>query len=145
MQQARQGDTVQVHYTGTFEDGTIFDSSEGREPLQFTIGEEQVIRGFEDAVLGMSIGDRKREVVSAERGYGTREDDLVFEVGREQLPPGTEVVVGDTLRIGFADGQSAAVQVAEVGDDTLTLDANHPLAGKTLIFDLQLVAITPAA
>ena len=143
--QAKTGDTVQVHYKGTFEDGTVFDSSEGGDPLRFTIGEEQVIRGFEDAIVGMAVGDRKREVISADRAYGTHEEDLVFSVGRDQLPDGTSVEVGDTLRIGFADGQTAAVQVAEIGDDTLTLDANHPLAGKTLIFDLQLVDITPAA
>ena len=145
MQQARRGDTVHVHYKGTFENGTVFDSSEGGQPLSFTIGEEQVIRGFEEAVVGMAVGDRKREVISPDRGYGTHEEDLVFSVGRDQLPPGTEVEVGDTLKIGFADGQTASVQVAEIGDDTLTLDANHPLAGKTLIFDLQLIDITPAA
>ena len=140
--QAKQGDKVQVHYTGTFEDGTVFDSSKEGQPLEFTIGKEQVIAGFEQAIVGMSIGDRKREVIDAENGYGLREDDLVFTVGREQLPPGSDVTVGDTLSIGFADGQTAAVHVAGIDEQSLTLDANHPLAGKTLIFDLELVGIS---
>ena len=142
MEKAKQGDTVQVHYTGTLEDGTVFDSSEGGEPLEFTIGTSQVIAGFEEAIVGMSIGDRKREVIAAERAYGEHEDDLLFTVGRDQLPEGSDVAVGDMLRIGFPDGQTAAVQVAEMDAKSLTLDANHPLAGKTLIFDLQLVGIT---
>jgi peptidylprolyl isomerase len=142
MPQAKQGDKVQVHYTGTFEDGTVFDSSKEGTPLEFTIGREQVIAGFEEAIVGMSVGDKKREVIDAERGYGLREDDLVFTVGREQLPPGSEVVVGDTISIGFADGQTAAVHVAGIDETSLTLDANHPLAGKTLIFDLELVGIS---
>ena len=139
--QAKQGDRVQVHYTGTFEDGTVFDSSKEGTPLEFTIGNEQVIAGFEEAIVGMSVGDKKREVIDPERGYGLREEDLLFTVGREQLPAGSEVAVGDTLSIGFADGQTAAVHVAEIDEDSLTLDANHPLAGKTLIFELELVGI----
>lgn len=142
MDKAKQGDTVQVHYTGTLEDGTVFDTSEGGEPLEFTIGTSQVIAGFEEAIVGMSIGDRKREVIAAERAYGEHEEELMFTVGRDQLPDGSDVAVGDTLRIGFPDGQTAAVQVAEMDGKSLTLDANHPLAGKTLIFDLQLVGIT---
>ncbi len=138
---AKRGDTVSVHYKGTLEDGTIFDSSDGGDPISFTLGEGQVIPGFEDAVEGMSIGEEKTRTIDSENAYGPRREELVFRVPREQLPDGTEVEVGDMLRIGFPDGSSAAVQVADMDDDSLTLDANHPLAGKALTFELRLVAI----
>jgi len=141
MQHAKQGDTVKVHYTGRFEDGTVFDSSNGQEPLEFTIGEGQVISGFEEAVVGMGTGDRKRETIQPERGYGERHDEIVFTIGRDQLPPGTTVEAGAMVQIGFPDGRTAAVQVQKVDDESLTLDANHPLAGRTLLFDLELVSI----
>lgn len=141
MKQAKKGDTVHVHYTGKFEDGTVFDSSNGGVPLEFTIGADQVIAGFENAIVGMKPGERKHEVIEADSAYGRRDDQLVFTVGRDQLPPGSEVEVGDTLQIGFADGQTASVQVAAMDENSLTLDANHPLAGKTLVFDLELVTI----
>lgn len=140
MAQAKQGDTVHVHYKGTLEDGTMFDSSEGSEPISFTIGEGQVIPGFEQAIVGMNIGDKKTERLEAERAYGFHRDDLVFRVGKEQMPE-EGVEVGDMLQVGFPDGGSAAVQVADIENDVITLDANHPLAGKTLVFDLELVAI----
>lgn len=141
MQQAKQGDTVHVHYKGSLEDGTVFDSSEGSEPLQFTIGSGDVIPGFEEAIVGMSLGDQKRQTIPADEAYGARRDELVFQVEREQLPPNSDVSVGDFLRIGFPDGRTANVQVAGLDDASVTLDANHPLAGKTLIFDLTLVSI----
>lgn len=141
MQQAKRGDTVRVHYTGSFEDGTVFDSSKGQDPLEFTIGAGQVISGFEDAVIGMGEGDRKRETIVPERGYGERHDELVFEIPRDQLPPGSDIHAGDMVQIGFPDGRTAAVQVAKMNDQSLTLDANHPLAGRTLLFDLELVKI----
>ena len=141
MQQAKRGDTVQVHYRGTLDDGTEFDSSAGREPLEFTIGKGQVIPGFEEAVVGMGEGETKKQRIEAKDAYGEHSDDLVFAVGRERIPDGTEVAIGDTLRIGFADGQTAGVQVVDLDDETITLDANHPLAGEALTFELQLVAI----
>ena len=141
VEQAKRGDTVRVHYTGSFEDGTVFDSSRGHEPLEFTIGEGQVICGFEDAVVGMAEGDTKRETIAPKQGYGERHDELVFTVPRDQVPPGTTLDVGDMVQIGFPDGRTAAVQVAKVSDEALTLDANHPLAGRTLLFDLELVKI----
>lgn len=141
QQQAKQGDTVQIHYKGTFEDGTVFDSSEGGEPLEFTIGEGQVISGFEQAVVGMAVGGQKRESIPAVNGYGEHDDDLVFTVGRDQLPAETDVSVGDVLQVGFPDGGTATVHVAGIDDESVTLDANHPLAGKTLVFDLELVKI----
>ena len=141
MQQAKRGDTVAVHYKGTLDDGTIFDSSEGGDPISFTIGGGEVIPGFETAIEGMSIGDEKTEKIESGNAYGPRRDELVFRVGREQLPDGSDVEVGDVLRIGFPDGSSAAVKVAEMDDASLTLDANHPLAGKDLTFELRLVSI----
>lgn len=141
MQKAKRGDIVHVHYRGTLDDGTEFDSSVGSDPLVFTLGAGEVIPGFESAIEGMATGDRKTEHIPAENAYGTRRDELVFEVSREQMPPGTEIEVGDMLRVGFPDGSSADVQVAELGQDSVTLDANHPLAGKALTFELELVSI----
>ena len=141
MQTAKRGDTVSVHYKGTLDDGTIFDSSEGGDPLSFRLGEGEVIPGFETAVEGMSIGDAKTERIDAENAYGPHRDELVFRVRREQLPDGSEIELGDLLRIGFPDGSTANVQVAEMDDASVTLDANHPLAGKDLTFELRLVAI----
>lgn len=141
MQQAKQGDKVHVHYRGKLDDGTVFDSSEGSEPIVFTIGSGDVIPGFEHAVEGMTSGEKKTERIAAENAYGERRDELVFTVGREQMPENTEVEVGDTLQVGFPDGSSAAVQVAGIDDGSVTLDANHPLAGKNLTFDLELVDI----
>lgn len=141
MQQAKHGDTVRVHYRGTLDDGTEFDSSAGSEPIVFTIGEGQVIPGFESAVQGMAAGDKKTERIPANDAYGDRRDELVFTVSREQMPDSAEVEVGDLLQVGFPDGSNAAVQVAAMDEQSVTLDANHPLAGKDLTFELELVAI----
>ncbi len=139
--QAKRGDTVHVHYRGTLDDGTEFDSSAGTDPIVFTIGAGQVIPGFEDALEGMSVGEKKTEHIAAGNAYGDHREELVFTVPREQMPEGAEVEVGDMLRVGFPDGSNAAVQVAALDDDSVTLDANHPLAGKNLTFELELVAI----
>ena len=146
MTQAKQGDTVYVHYKGSLEDGTLFDSSEGNDPISFTIGAGEVITGFEEAIVGMSEGDSKTERIVPARAYGDRRDELVFSVGRDQMPEG-EVEVGDMLSVGFPDGRTASVQIAELDDESVTLDANHPLAGKTLVFELELVSIeqTPSS
>ena len=141
MQQAKRGDTVRVHYRGTLDDGTEFDTSRGNEPIEFTIGEGNVIPGFESAVEGMSTGETKTEYIAADEAYGHRRDELVFTVGRDQLPPGAGVEVGDALRVGFPDGSTATVQVAAMDEESVTLDANHPLAGKDLTFELELVSI----
>lgn len=140
-QQAKRGDTVSIHYRGTLQDGTEFDSSEGSDPIRFTIGSGEVIPGFEEAVQGMSAGEKKTTVIDADNAYGERRDELVFRVERSQLPEGVEVEVGDMLQVGFPDGSSAAVQVRELDADSVTLDANHPLAGKELTFELELVSI----
>lgn len=141
MQTAKNGDTVLVHYKGTLEDGSVFDSSEGQEPIEFTIGARQVIEGIEQAVTGMAVGEKKTESIPAEQAYGEREDDLLFEVSREAMQPGLELEVGDFVTVRLPDGHSAPMRVAEVGENSVTLDANHPLAGKTLNFELHLVEI----
>jgi peptidylprolyl isomerase len=143
--QARRGDTVHVHYRGTLNDGTEFDSSASGEPLTFTLGEGRVIPGFESAIEGMSTGERKTERIPVEHAYGARREELVFKVEREQMPQGTEVEVGDMLQVGFPDGGSAAVQVVALDDVSVTLDANHPLAGRDLTFELELVSIEESA
>ena len=145
MQQAKRGDTVHVHYRGTLDDGTEFDSSSGSDPIVFTIGSGQVIPGFEGAIEGMSAGDRKTERIEAGNAYGDRRDELVFTVPRGQMPEGAEVEVGDMLRVGFPDGSNAAVQVAAMDDQSVTQDANHPLAGEELHFEVEMVALRPAA
>lgn len=141
MQTAKNGDTVLVHYKGTLEDGTVFDTSEGQDPIEFTIGERQVIEGFENAVTGMTVGETKKESIPADQAYGTHEDDLVFEVSREAMQPGLDLEIGDFVTVRLPDGQSAPMRVASLSDESVTLDANHPLAGKTLLFELQLIGI----
>jgi peptidylprolyl isomerase len=142
MRQAREGDKVQVHYEGRLDDGTTFDSSEGRDPIEFTIGEGEVVPGFEQAVTGMAAGEKKTATIAAENAYGERMDDLLFSVSRDQVPDGMEVNVGDQLSVGLPNGETVPMQVAGVDEESLTLDANHPLAGKDLTFDLELVQIT---
>lgn len=139
--QAKKGDTVHVHYKGTLDDGSVFDSSEDGDPISFTLGDGNVIPGFENAIEGMSIGDKKTSRMEPSDAYGEHRDELVFTVPRDQMPEGTEVEVGDMLQVGFPDGSSSAVQVAEVGEDSVKLDANHPLAGQALTFELELVRI----
>jgi FKBP-type peptidyl-prolyl cis-trans isomerase 2 len=142
MAPAKDGDTVKVHYTGKLGDGTIFDSSEQNGPVQFTIGENQVIGGFERAIIGMSPGEKKTAEVEAEDAYGPRRDDAVMEVDRSQLPDDLDPDVGDQLQAQRRDGDPVVVTVTDVSDSSVTLDANHPLAGRDLTFDIELVEIT---
>ncbi len=141
MAQAKQGDTVNVHYTGKLEDGTVFDSSRSRHPLQFTIGKGQVISGFEQAVIGMNTGDSKTARIAVDQAYGPRQNDRIVTVERTQLPPGLNPLVGQRLELTQTDDQRILVTVSAMTDTTLTLDANHPLAGKDLFFDIELVKI----
>lgn len=141
MAQAKQGDTVKVHYTGKLEDGTVFDSSENREPLQFTIGEGQIIPGFEDAVIGMSEGESKTTRVPSDAAYGPHREEMVVEVDRGQFPPNLSPEVGQQLQIRQPDGQAIIVTITEISPTSATLDANHPLAGKDLTFDIELVQV----
>jgi FKBP-type peptidyl-prolyl cis-trans isomerase 2 len=141
MAEAKQGDTVQLHYMGKLQDGTIFDSSRERNPLQFTIGKGQVIAGFEQAVIGMKIGELKTARIPMEQAYGPHRDDMVVTMDRGKLPAGVNPKIGQRLEITQVDNQTSLVTVTEVTESTLTLDANHPLAGKELTFDLELVGI----
>jgi peptidylprolyl isomerase len=141
MTRAKAGDTVRVHYTGKLEDGSVFDSSENREPLEFTIGAGQVIPGFEAAVTGMATGESKSATIPPEEGYGPRRKEMMAVVDREQLPDDLDVSVGQRLQVQQSDGRQLVVSVADIADKTVTLDANHELAGKTLTFDLQLVEV----
>ncbi len=141
MATAKTGDTVAVNYTGKLDDGTVFDSSSGREPLEFTIGSGQVIPGFEEAVIGMTPGETKTASLPPEQAYGSRHDELVITLGRDQVPEGMAITVGQRLSLRSPDNRELPVVVTAVNEESITLDANHPLAGKTLHFDIELVAI----
>jgi len=141
MAQAENGNTVKVHYTGRFEDGTVFDSSSNRGPLQFVIGEGRVIPGFEQAVVGMSPGESKSTTIPPEEAYGPHHEQIVQVIDRKQVPPDLKLEVGQQLEVRRPDGQKTIVMVTDVSESTVTLDANHPLAGKDLTFDIQLVEI----
>jgi len=138
--QAKTGDTVRVHYTGTLGDGRVFDSSEGRDPLEFTLGSGQVIPGFDDAVTGMSPGDVRTVTIPSTEAYGARRDEMVVMVPRSQFPDDLEPAIGQQLQVS-QEGQTFVVTVTEVTGEAVTLDANHPLAGQDLTFELQLVDI----
>jgi peptidylprolyl isomerase len=149
MAQAKTGDKVTVHYTGRLEGGEVFDSSECREddcgcesgPLVFTIGEGNVIPGFEQAIIGMSPGDTRTVVIPVDQAYGERIDDMVAVVDRKEIPPDLILEVGNQLEVTQQDGSAFPVIITEVTESNVTLDANHPLAGKELTFDLRLVEI----
>ena len=141
MAQAKIGDTVTVHYTGRLDDGTVFDSSTNRDPLQFTIGRGDLIPGFEKAVVGMSPGESKTEIIPVEQAYGPYREEMVVEVERQQMPEDLEPAVGQQLQVREETGGVIPVVITDVNDGTVTLDANHPLAGEELTFDIQLVAI----
>ena len=141
MSTAKQGDTVQVHYKGTLQDGTVFDTSEGRDPLSFQIGSGEVIEGFEKAVDGMEVGETKMTRLDVEEAYGERNDELELEVPREQLPDELEVEVGTPLQLQQPDGRAVPVTVTALDEQNVTLDANHPLAGQPLEFELTLVDV----
>ncbi len=141
MAQAKKGDTVRVHYTGKLDDGTVFDTSRSRQPLQFTIGNGQVIAGFEKAIAGMNVGESKTAVIPVEQAYGSRRDDMIVTVKRDQLPAGLDVKVGQRLELTQADDSVMLVTVMGTTESSITLDANHPLAGKALTFDLELMGI----
>ncbi len=138
---AKQGDTVKIHYTGKFDSGEVFDSSEGREPLEFTIGAGQVIPGFEQGVIGMDVNDEKTIHILAKDAYGERNETLIQDVPREMFAKDMELKVGQGLRVKTKDGQSMVVIVKELKNEVVVLDANHPLAGNDLNFDIKLMEI----
>jgi peptidylprolyl isomerase len=141
MQQVKQGDTVKVHYHGRLTDGTVFDSSEGRQPLEFEVGRGRVIKGFDEGVKGMSVGEKKTVSIPADDAYGPRQEDMVIPFERKNFPPDIEPEVGMTLNMHSEDGNALPVVIREITPDTIMLDANHPLAGEDLIFDIELVDI----
>ena len=141
MSQAKSGDTVKIHYTGTLDDGSEFDSSAGREPLEFSLGAGQVIAGFDSAVGGMTVGDSKTVTIPAGEAYGERHEQLIQQVAKSSLPDDMKPEVGTQLQSQSPDGQIMNLVVSEVADDTVTLDGNHPLAGQALTFAIELVAI----
>ena len=140
MAQAQSGDTVRIHYTGTLADGSVFDSSRGRAPLEFTLGSGQVIAGFDDAVTGMAVGEAQTVTIPAAQAYGPRRPELVRELPRAQFPAQIEPAVGQQLQVSGGT-HPMVVTVRAVSDRAVLLDANHPLAGEDLTFALELVEI----
>ena len=141
MKQAQAGDTVRIHYSGTLNDGTQFDTSEGSDPLEFAVGSGTVIAGFDKAVEGMAVGESKSVKIPPEEAYGPRHEQLVQEVPKSALPDDIAPAVGMQLQGKSADGEVMNLVVTGVGDEDITVDANHPLAGEELAFDIELVEI----
>ncbi|MFT5642251.1 MAG: FKBP-type peptidyl-prolyl cis-trans isomerase 2 [Cyclobacteriaceae bacterium] len=141
MSIAKSKDTVKVHYTGKLEGGQIFDSSVERDPLQFVIDEGQMIKGFNDAVIGMSIEEEKSVTIPKAEAYGEYNEQLIQDVSRGELPEDMQPEVGQTLVASSSEGQQQHVVIKEVTAESIKIDANHPLAGKDLIFDIQLLEI----
>lgn len=141
MAQAQDGDVVKVHYTGKLDDGTVFDTSMNREPLEFKLGDAQLIPGFEKGVVGMNLGDSKTIRIESDEAYGPRQDEMILTVSRAELPADVKPKVGERLRMQDPSGQEFPVTVADISEESITLDGNHPLADEDLTFDLQLVEI----
>jgi peptidylprolyl isomerase len=141
MTLAKNGDTVTVHYTGTLADGSIFDSTAGEEPMVFTLGDGELIEGFEEAILNMSVGEKKTVTLAPEKAYGERDEEMVIEVPRTEMPADLDLEVGDELEVTDEDDEPMLVTVSQLSEETVTLDGNPPLAGETLTFEIELVAI----
>jgi peptidylprolyl isomerase len=141
MTQVKNGDTVKIHYTGKLDDGTMFDTSSDSDPLEFTVGGHEVIPGMESAVVGMEPGDEKTITIASDEAYGPYHDEMVVVVNRSEFPEEMAIQVDQQLSVVLEDDQSIIVTITEINDDTVTLDANHPLAGEDLTFDIQLVEI----
>jgi len=134
----KTGNKVKVHYKGKLNDGTVFDSSEGREPLEFTVGKGEMISGFDKAVDGMAVGETKTVTIPSDEAYGPRREEMILDVPKSQLPEGMSPNVGDMLQVQQPNGRPVPVTVVEVTDTAIKLDANHPLAGKDLTFEIKL-------
>ena len=142
MSTAKKGDNVKVHYKGTLKSGEQFDSSEGRDPLEFTVGAGQMIKGFDDAIPGMAVGDKKTINIAPEDAYGTKNADAIIEFPKSNIPEDMKLEPGMKLQLHNQAGQPIPVVVTEIKDDIVILDANHELAGKELVFDIELVEIS---
>ena len=145
MAQVQNGDKIKVHYHGKLTNGETFDSSEGKEPLEFVVGSGQVIKGFDEGVMGMQVGDKKTVDIPVADAYGAKQDEMLIEFPKDQFPPDMKPEVGMQLMMSNGSGQNFPVRVAEVKEDSVVLDANHPLAGQDLTFDLELVSIEPSS
>lgn len=145
MQQVKAGDTVKVHYHGRLTDGTTFDSSEGREPLEFEVGSGSVIPGFDNGVAGMSVGEKKTIQIPVDQAYGPKDPGMLVEFPKANFPPDMNPELGMRLNMTNGSGQVIPVVITDIKEETVTLDANHPLAGEDLIFDIELVSIGSAS
>jgi peptidylprolyl isomerase len=145
MAQVQNGDKIKVHYHGKLTNGETFDSSEGKDPLEFVVGSGQVIKGFDEGVMGMEVGDKKTVDIPVADAYGAKQDEMLIEFPKDQFPPEMNPEVGMQLMMSNGSGQNFPVRVAEVKEDSVVLDANHPLAGEDLTFDLELVSIEPSS
>ncbi|MDQ6608674.1 MAG: peptidylprolyl isomerase [Bacteroidota bacterium] len=145
MQQAKEGDKVKVHYHGRLQNGETFDSSKDRDPLEFTVGAGQMIKGFDEGVKGMQVGDKKTVEIGADDAYGQKEDSNLIEFPKDQFPPEMNPEPGHQLMLSNDQGQQFPVVIKEVKEASVILDANHPLAGQDLIFDIEMVEIQPTS
>jgi len=137
----RSGDTISVHYTGKVENGEIFDTSSGRRPLTFTVGTGQIIRGFDEAVVGMTTGQKKTVTIPPEQGYGHRQVELIVDIPKDAVPEEMEIEKGMMIELVDPQGNKMPAEVFEILDELIRMDLNHFLAGKTLVFDIEIVAI----
>lgn len=141
MANATQGHTVKVHFTGKTQDGNIFATSLGHEPLEFKLGDGEVLPGIEKAIMGMSIGEKKTTKIAPDEAYGQRNDELIFDIEKTQLPEGVPTDIGECLEFHYADGTILLLTIVEAQESKLKVDANHPLAGKDLTFELELLEL----
>lgn len=141
MSKVKDGDTVRVHYTGKLENGEVFDTSKELEPFEFTVGNKAVIPGFEKGVVGMEVGDTKTIEIPPEEAYGAKQDQLVVEVNKSEFPDDITPTIGQRLQIRQQDSNPIIVTITDLTEDIITLDANHPLAGYTLFFDVEVIEI----
>jgi len=141
MSVVNKGSTIKIRYTGTFDDGTVFDSTKGHDPLEIIIGKGLAVKGLEDELLGMETGEKKKIRISREDAYGEYKEDLIIKMKPEQLPKGFTPEVGKMLQLGKKDGEQFVVTVTKIEDDGIVLDANHPLSGKDLNFEVEIVSI----
>jgi len=141
MPKAKKGDKVKVHYTGSLKDGTVFDSSRERDPLEFVLGGGMVIAGFDEGVEGLDIGESVTVTIPPERGYGPRREEMIITIPREQFPGHLNPVIGDKYQVPDPSGRLAVLTVTDINNESVVLDANHELAGKDLIFEIELVEI----
>lgn len=144
MTKAKMGDMVKVHYTGKLDNGKVFGSSNDKEPFEVSLGSEKVISGFEKSIVGMEVGEKKTVQIQPEDAFGPRRGELVAEVNKEQFPDDVQIKVGQQIKTPQPNGDSLVLTITDVQENKVTLDANHPLAGKTLTFDLELVEIVAA-